>query len=154
MGLALIAAAVRLWLQVQRQRRLRLDDGLLVVACACLIAATVICYHIMDYMYMNVMLATEPTMAMFFMTPHFLEKSHWYQALVYAFLDLDFTAIFAVKFCFLHFFRALVDRQKNMLLHWRLVLGFTIVAYGFAICTPFMECPRFGVEASQSSFVS
>ena len=65
------------------------------------------------------------------------------QKYTYPFGSLIWAVVFAVKFCYLHLFRHLVDRQQPLLNYWKITMIITSIATVFNICAAFMSCPKF-----------
>jgi hypothetical protein len=57
----------------------------------------------------------------------------------------------AVKFTFLFLFRVLIDRIPVMVLYWRLVMIYTVVAWAYGTATYFASCSHFYTLASCKS---
>lgn len=73
----------------------------------------------------------------------------WFMKMVYAYIVLSWTAIFAVKLSFLSFFRTLIERVSGRLItYWKIALVFTIVSGAFNICEVFITCPHFDYSAA------
>lgn len=73
------------------------------------------------------------------------------QDYTYPFGALIWGCVFAVKFCYLYFFRLLIDRQRAMVLYWRIALAVTAIAFVFNTCGSFISCPKFGQKNCQYS---
>ena len=71
------------------------------------------------------------------------------QSVGYAYSVMIWVAIYAVKFCYLFFFRLLIDRLKGMALYWRITMGITALSSVFNICALFIACPYFGQRACE-----
>lgn len=81
----------------------------------------------------------------------FSAKIRRYQQLEYSHLTLVWTTVIAVKFCFLLFFRQLVDRQHKLVFIWKIVFGITLPFYLLCACAVFISCPHFGIDACTSN---
>ena len=68
----------------------------------------------------------------------------------YAFGPLIWGVVFAVKFCYLHFFRFLIDRQKPLVTFWKVTIVINLIAAVFNICASFESCPKFGDQGCKS----
>ena len=143
---------VRIAIRLQSQKRLQLDDYLLIFAFICLTAATVLLYigtsviYFIEEVTLNGIGATQAVgMAVF------LQRLVYYQKINWAYLALSWTTIFFVKFAFLSFFRPLVDRLPSMHMYWRIVVGFTALVFAFAVCDAFIVCPQLGLEACKET---
>lgn len=60
--------------------------------------------------------------------------------------------ICATKFCFLYFFKRLIDRIKSLNIYWWFALAFNVCVFGFGLSVYYLTCPflydaRFGETA-------
>ncbi|KAI9827962.1 MAG: hypothetical protein M1826_006158 [Phylliscum demangeonii] len=148
-GLAIIAAAVRTVHRLHSHRRLFLDDLFLLIACIFLTASTIVLYRATTGLYLSY------SSWLLFVATDFqgVRKGGLsYLQRVFAYGSMIWTAIYAVKLSFLVFFRVLVERIRYMTIYWRVVLGTTLVAFGFCVCEAAMECPYFTTESLQCAF--
>ena len=74
------------------------------------------------------------------------------QDYTYDFGTLTWACILAVKFCYLYFFRLLIDRQRAMVLYWKIAVGVTAVAFVFNACASFISCSEFGQQDRKPFF--
>ena len=68
------------------------------------------------------------------------------EKLVYSYLTLTITAIFAVKLTFIIFFRPMVDKMPFMIKYWKTLLAITLISFAFSASSTFIECPYFGLK--------
>lgn len=151
-GLALCCFAARMAIRLTYQKGLRLDDAFLILAAACLCAATGILYHICYFLYLHTAALLAPQVLPYVLDN--FEELFKLQERVYPFLALAWTTIFAVKGCFLAFMRPLVwhiSRAVNWY-YWFIVV-FCAVSWAFVVADPFIICPYFGWEGSQCLFI-
>ena len=78
-----------------------------------------------------------------------IEEISQIQRYLYPFGSLIWASIFSVKFCYLYFFRLLIDRQKSMIVYWRAAMVITFVSAVFDICGSFESCPELGANSLQ-----
>lgn len=134
-------------IRITYQKQLRLDDAFLILAAACLCAATGILYHICYFLYLHSAALYAPQVLPIVLA-HFQELLGL-QKKVYPFLALIWTTTYAVKGCFLVFMRPLVwhiSRAVNR--YYWLIVVFTVISWAYAIVDPFIICPYFGADAS------
>ena len=62
----------------------------------------------------------------------------------YPFGALIWGVVFAVKFCYLHFLRFLIDRQRSLVNFWKVTMIMNLIAAVFNICASFESCPKIG----------
>jgi len=143
-GLAMMATIARLAMRILQHRRVFLDDGFLLFACACLCAATGLLYRFLPVMYLdeglNFSLLTTP------FGPQEIDDLIWYQKMVYSFVVLSWVTIFAVKLSILVFFRNLIRRLIWMNTYWKVVIVTSLLACGFNICQDFITCSHFNLS--------
>ena len=150
LGIAIIAAIARTSIQVQQYRRLRLDDYTLIFGCITFIAASVLLYISLDAVYWITGVTTDPSdpaVLRFITAPNFAEELSHHQRIVFAYLTLTITTIFAMKLTFIIFFRPMVDKLPYMIMYWKGLLIFTLVSYIFTMLSNYIECPHFGFSA-------
>ncbi|KAH8723974.1 hypothetical protein GQ44DRAFT_709438 [Phaeosphaeriaceae sp. PMI808] len=145
-GLALCCFIARIAIRLIYQKTLRVDDAFLILAVACLCAATGILYHISYFLYMHSAALFVPGILPYLLADFFeLLK---FQKKVYPYLTLIWTTTFAVKACFLTFMRPLiwhVSRKMNW--YFWFIVVFTAVTWAFVVVEPFIICPYFELEA-------
>lgn len=62
---------------------------------------------------------------------------------------MTWTAIFAVKFSFLFFFRVLIRRVRAITLYWQIVSVVTVLVWVYCIAGSFIICPYFDIRACE-----
>ncbi|KAL8630979.1 hypothetical protein Q9189_003327 [Teloschistes chrysophthalmus] len=144
--LAIIGALARTLIRF-RNRQLRvLDDALLLSACICLIAATILLAKGASYLYMVETLQASPELVAFASLQDISAAVAKIQQNTYPFGVLIWLSVFAVKFCYLSFFRQLIDRLARIVVYWRITLAVTFVACIFNATASFVSCPEFGKD--------
>lgn len=145
-GLALCCFVARVAVRLTYQKHLRLDDAFLILAAACLCAATGILYHVCYFLYLHSAALLVPQVLPYVLSD--FDELLQLQKKVYPFLALIWTTTFAVKGCFLAFMRPLVwhiTRTVNWY-YWFIVI-FCVISWAFVIVDPFIICPYFGLDA-------
>ena len=138
---------MRMAIRLIYHKHLHLDDASLVIAAACLCAATGILYHICYFLYLHSAALLAPQVL-----PYVIADSGellQLQKKVYPYLALVWTTTFAVKGCFLAFMRPLVwhiSRAVNWY-YWFIVF-FCIISWAYVVADPFIICPYFGADSS------
>lgn len=145
--MALCCFIARMIIRLTYHNQLRLDDAFLIVAVACLCAATGLLYNICYFLYLHSAALLAPEVL-----PEVL--AHYNELLglqnkVYPFLALSWTTTFAVKGCFLAFMRPLT-RQRSRAINWYywFIVGFSVVSWAYCVVDPFIICPYFGADSS------
>ena len=131
-----------------------IDESLLLFACLCLVAATVMLYMTASPLYemITAEVAVEANSGLRQEIPigSFTGMVSKLQRYFYAFGALIWSVVFTVKFCYLHFFRLLIDRQKSLVNFWKVTIVINLVAAVFNICAEFTSCPKLGDQACES----
>ena len=148
--MAMLSAIVRIAIRLRSQKRLSLDDCLIIFACICLSAGTTLLYLGTSAIFfiedltlngMGVLAAVGPD--------SFLQQLTFYQKINWSYLALTWTTIFFVKFAFLAFFRHLVNRLPSMQRYRTVLVVFTILVFAFAVCDGFIACPKLGLDSRE-----
>lgn len=136
-------------IRIRQHRRVYFDDIMLMFACMTLIGATILVFVMTGTIYWDEQLSLDPSPAVFAqaLAPNFFDRILWYQQTVFSFLTLTWTTIFAVKLCFLLFFRQMVQRLPGLMIFWKVVFGFTLLSYCVCVCGIFILCPHLGLAA-------
>lgn len=153
-GLAVTAATIRTFIRFRKNSRLALDDSILLFACICLTAATGLLYNYVPDAYAFEGLTFNAEVPLPFPISDLGRQVVMGTKIIDAYLFLSILVLFAVKLCFLFFFRALVDRVNRWVIYWRLVVMVTVIAGGFSVCEGFIACPYRDSRAGESSRVT
>jgi len=145
----MIAATTRFILQIKLYRRLHVDDYFLLLACICVTAGTVLGYIDVGNLFWSEDLSLNPTRldSLLVSEDDFVNRVNAYKRLSYAYPALLWTAIFAVKFAYLVFFRQLVARLRPLIIYWRVILTITIISFPVCIVSIYLGCEKWGLEA-------
>ena len=111
---------------------------------ACLITATGVLYSHFDTLYLGPALQADPSLILYLDGNEINQLVHGEIISVDTFYPLLWTCIFSVKFSFLAFFKQLVDAMHSLRLYYRITIIFTVLVWGYVVCTPFIICPYFG----------
>jgi hypothetical protein len=151
-GLIVVSAVVRCVIRSRIRGKIFFDDVLVIVGAAYLIAATGVLYYFKDRLYMIDAVNTDSTVVF-----SIVEMLPLLNALIYfdIFLAFIWTAMFAIKFSFLAFYRSLIRNVSVQLSRfYAVVVVFTGVTCDFLVAEPFILCPYFGMESSKSSILT
>lgn len=116
-------------------------------AVLCLCVAMVLLYIILEPLYTAEVLIIDPASAE--MAPNFLSEMLHLHRVSDAFIILCYTAIYAVKFSFLFFFRTLVRRIPKMLSFWRVVVAITGFAWVISSLSAWLPCPYYDIRSRE-----
>ncbi|KAL8901078.1 MAG: hypothetical protein Q9192_000741 [Flavoplaca navasiana] len=142
--LAIVGALARTIIRFLNQQLRVLDDALLVFACVCLIAATVLLINGASSLYLIIAFQSNPQAAAMTSLQQVSGTIAKVQRETYPFGVLIWLCVFAVKFCYLFFFRQLIDRLRRITVYWKITLALTSIACVFNACASFIACPEFG----------
>ena len=149
-GLAIIAAIARTSIRFRASQKYALDDFLLLLACICLTAATGLLYNLVPLAYLWEELNFHDVVSLPFSVSDVPNEAVYTLRLLHTYSLTSWLVVFAAKFCFLSFFRALIDRVRRMIIYWRIVVLITIIFGGLSLCETFIAWPY--IEASSSEF--
>ena len=151
-SLAIVTAIARTVIRFRTTPRYTLDDALMLFACICLTAATGLLYKLIPLAYFIEELDFKDQVPLPFPTSDFTKDTLLTTKLLDAYKSLSWTVIYAAKFCYLIFFRALIDRVRQMIIYWRIVVLITVVFGGLTLGETFIACPRIDVPSSSKFF--
>ena len=145
-GLSIIAAIARTLIRFRTTPKYALDDALLLFACICLTAATVLLYKLIPKAYLYEELDFNERVSLPFPITDIAKETVLTVRILHAYTLTSWLVVFAAKFCFLSFFRALIDRVRHLIVYWRFVVLITIIFGGLSLCETFIACPH--IDAS------
>ena len=122
----MLAAVFRATLRIRQQQMFKIDDFLLILACACLTAGTVILPFALPSVYALQRMALNPDLPV---VPE--DVLSQFRKLDFSYMSLTWMAIFAIKLSFLFFFRPLLDRLPRLIRYWRITLAVTVFEFFF-----------------------
>ena len=148
-SVALLAAAARIIIRLWLQKRLRLDDYLLLFSCVCLIPATGLLYYGTTSIFFVGELSYDlaAILGEGISEAEIIERITLFQKINWAYLALTWASIFAIKFGFLSLFRHLIDRVQFLYTFWKGVTIFTGLIFAFSVCDSFIACPKLGAAS-------
>lgn len=132
-GLATLSFFGRITIRLASRRRLFLDDGFLTLAFVCLIGGTAILYERIHMIYLEFSVLRGDQIAAllaFQQMDNLFEQSKWQLA----YLLFLWTAIFAVKWCYLAFFYPLLrSMSKKLMYYYWFSVVFSIISWLFLV---------------------
>lgn len=128
-----------------------LDEALLLFACLCLLAATILLIKGASSLYLVEQLQLTPEAAASVTVQQIIAAIVKLQQEEYAVGILIWLSVFTVKFCYLSFLRELTDRLSRITTYWRLTLAVTCVSCVFNVCSSFIACPKLGDSSRNMS---
>lgn len=139
--ISLLFVVARTLLRLHYQNRLYIDDAFLFFAVLCLCAVMILLYVTLETMFMAEAFIVIPFSAD--IPPDFLNRISKLHKISTAFIILSYTAICAVKFSFLFFFRTLVRRIPGMMKYWQVVVVITGIAWVTGSIGAVFPCPYY-----------
>lgn len=149
--MAIIGAIARTFIRFRSWQLRVLDEALLLFACLCLPAATILFIKGASSLYLVEQLQLTPEAAATVIVQQISAATGKLQQEEYAFGIQIWLSVFAVKFCYLTFFRQLIDRLSRITTYWGLTLAVTCVACVFNVCSSFIACPKVGDSSRNMS---
>lgn len=151
---AIVGATARTAIRFHKGQQNIVDESLLLFACLCLVAATALLYKTASPLY-QLMIAeaaekVNPGLTQGIPIDSVIEAVSKIERYSYPFGALIWAVVFSVKFCYLHFFRLLIDRQQPLVNYWKVTMAITLVAAVFNTCASFESCPKFGNQDCKS----
>jgi hypothetical protein len=134
-----LATTARLCLRLRTNRRLEIDDGFLVLALCCSLAAWAFVWQMRDLIYLQMELALGMKEVELADINNMLLYFKQYNAS----MVLTWTAIYSVKLSFMFFFRKLISGLRSLEVYWWAIVGVLIPTavfsafFSFWICTDF-----------------
>ena len=146
---AILSVVARTTIQLRYKKKFSIDDGFLYFAVICLCAAVGLLWSFTEAMYFNQALFLNSSSSDFPSNYQALLDflAHRFHKTSAAYLILAHTAIFAVKFSFLFFFRVLVRRVRKMIVYWWTVFSIMIVVWVVTLVVDILPCPYFDLRA-------
>ena len=137
-------------MQLKTYRRLHVDDCFLIFACICLTASTILSYAKVRDLYWAQELNYNPRGFLYLeehanIVPHI----NAYQKLYNSYASLLWTAIFAVKFAYLAFFRRLVNRLRPLVIYWWVIVGLSAASFPLCVVSIYVSCMMKKQKAGQ-----
>ena len=148
---AILATISRLSIRCRYQKRLLVDDYVLLFGCSTLIAAFTLVNVMYEDVYFDMFIILGPAEQVYQVStsPGFVNRILKYQQFSFSTETLCWVTIFAVKISYLVFFRQMLDRLKRLITYWRVTTGIVVISGLFCVCSIFISCPRFGVSSSE-----
>ena len=149
--LALLTVIYRLFaLNLQQRKRLGLDDVFLIFATVLLLAATITVLISLDQIYFVESLTLNGAAAIISSgTNDWIDQITYFSKINWAWNAVTWASIFFVKFSFLTFFSGLCDRLPKTELYRKIVYGFCVVVFLYAVLVGFIDCPHLGLDACE-----
>lgn len=138
-------------IRFQSSRRLHLDDFVLMFACLTFVASQILLYVKLKDVFgveSRIHDLNPVNLAFILNNPEaFYRQVVKVQKIMFACFALNWTSIFAIKFCFLLFFYQMITRLRRLILAWRVIFGITILFWAFCTSEIYISCPHIGISA-------
>ncbi|KAJ0108223.1 hypothetical protein J7T55_000188 [Diaporthe amygdali] len=148
-ALASLAFIGRIFIRVWSRHRILLDDGVLIISFASLVASTSIFYKRARIIYLVFSLMRNDQVVSLIASQEIADvydQMNW----SFAYMTFLWTTIFMVKFCYFAFFHTLLLSMPRVLIryYWTAVVA-TAVAWIYMILQQLITCPYFGSSSSK-----
>lgn len=134
-AVAIAFTSARTVIRYHVSNRLFAEDG-----CVYFALAILICIAIMYQLIIPIMFEIDLVVKGVLPTAGFPERATYFLKLQFAIIVLFWTALWAVKFSFLFFYRQLLTRLPDQMRWWKALTLFTILAYLGAWITQLLSC--------------
>jgi hypothetical protein len=130
-------------------RKIRWDDGFVLVSCLCLIVAFVCVHKLLNTFYLIEAMNQRKTIPFREDIPAILDTPKW----AFIFSTFNWTSLYLVKFAFMNFFHTLTRglSVKIMRFYW-ITVGFLVLCWIYAVINFVVICPHFGTDAATCGF--
>jgi hypothetical protein len=146
-GLGTVSVVLRTYLHIKNRGKLFLDDWLVIFANICLLVETGLLYHIIDMVYVETVVSTNPTDIVLFTRGQVMQMFTGMLKWNNIYLPFAWTTNYAIKLSFLALFDVLISNvTRGLRIYWWFALCFTIASWLFVMLNNFILC-----GASQSS---
>ncbi|KAF2713933.1 hypothetical protein K504DRAFT_399564 [Pleomassaria siparia CBS 279.74] len=147
--LAITASIVRLQFRLRNDHRFLLEDWLVLLGTACLIAETACLYHYRGAVYIYDAANSNADVYLWTQEDYELQRS-LYQggvASMVVYFGLAWGSIFAIKYSFLALFYRMIKKvKKNLTIFYWVTVAATTISALFIVLESFVLCPRFGAD--------
>ncbi|KAI0377023.1 hypothetical protein F5Y04DRAFT_292257 [Hypomontagnella monticulosa] len=145
-ALAMFCVISRFIIRIFGRLRIRLDDGLVLLAAAMLAVAFAACLQELDALYVLEALNKKIIVPTADELPLISNVQKW--SIIFA--TFNWTSVYLVKFAFLYFFHTLVQGMPRWIVRffWMTVC-LSVVFWVYTVLNPIIICPHFGNEASK-----
>jgi hypothetical protein len=147
-GIAMLSVLGRVIMRLRAWRRLGVDDYFLFAGAVLLTAATALLYKMVDQLFLFGAIQRDVSIISQVNAGELQDIIDNSAARTMTIVVLTWTAMFAVKFSFLAFFRQLVANVDKIQHYYWGIVAFTVVAWAFFVGQAFILCPYFGAESS------
>jgi hypothetical protein len=136
-----ITTTARLGVKLHKNRRLEIDDGFLVLALCCAVAAWVFVWLMRDLIYLQM----EMVLGMTEIELEDIESMTVYFKWYNASMVLTWFAVYSVKLSFTFFFRKLISGGRSLEIYWWAIIGVLIPSAVFSAFFSFWICTDFSI---------
>jgi hypothetical protein len=146
-GTAILAVLTRFAIRIFKRRRVRFDDGLVLIATMALIAAYGLCLNLLPRLYLVEAINKKKIPFPFLEEiPVLLSTLKW--ATIFA--AMNWTSVYMVKFAFMYFFHPLIVGLSRRVtrFYWTTVV-LLAVFWIYTVLNPVIICPHFGADIAK-----
>ena len=136
-----LATTARLGVKLHNSRRLEIDDGFLILALCCSLAAWVFFWLMRDLIYLRMEMVLGMKEIEIADIESMLVYYKWYNGS----MVLTWTAVYSVKLSFMFFFRKLISSVRFLEIYWWVIMGVLIPTWVFSGFFSFWICTDFTI---------
>lgn len=116
-------------------------------AMICLGAATGLAYWLCDPLFLSTAARSNPEILRYMEIAQMIAQMTKDTKVAQSYFALEWTAIIAVKFSFLTFFKALFPpTSRKLIIYYWITVAVTIITWMFVVSEPFIACPNYGED--------
>ncbi len=139
-GLAIASVIARIGLRIHARRSLYPDDYIVLCGAMCLCGSIGLVYKQCDFNFLIATIQVNPSVLSQASADQLQDLLNTPFANIFAFMTLSWTAIFAVKFSFLVFFKKLITRVSNIRIYYWIVGIVNLLSWLFITTEPLILC--------------
>ncbi len=136
----------RFAIRIFGNRKVRWDDGFVLVSSICCLIAFACCHKLLNTFYLIEAMNQKTIIPFREDISAILDVSKW----AFMFSTFNWTSLYLVKFAFMYFFHALtLGLSTRIIRFFWITVGFLVICWIYAIVNYVVICPHFGGNASQ-----
>jgi len=145
-GLAILSVFVRFAIRIFGGRKIRWDDGLVLVSSLCLAVAFACVHKALNPFYLVEAINQRKTIPFREDIPAILDIPKW----AFIFSIFGWNSIYLVKFAFMYFFHGLtLGLSVRVVRFFWITAGFLVIAWIYAVVNFVVICAHFGADAAK-----
>ncbi|KAH3996200.1 hypothetical protein HBH98_116440 [Parastagonospora nodorum] len=145
-GFAILSVLARFAIRIFGGRKIKWDDGFVLISCICLIISFACVHKLLNTFYLVEAMNQKMVIPFRDDIPAILDVPKW----AFMFSVFTWTSLYFVKFAFMYFFYPLTLGLsiRTLRLFW-VTVGFLVVCWVYAVVNFAVICPHFGANATK-----